>query len=63
MINEKDPCTIYPDTEECIMPSIIRWFVCPIAYKNSECQQKLEEMIDELLFIEQLNLKWGKKVD
>ncbi len=50
MINEKDPATD-------------RWFACPIENEKPECQKMLEEMIDELLFIEQLNSKWGKKVD
>ncbi len=46
-----------------------KWHTCPNENEKPECQKILEEIIDELLFIEQLNLKygfdskWGKKVD
>lgn len=67
MTNEKDLClTCYcrdPNTEECAIPSYDKWFACPIENWNPKYQKILEEMIDELLFIEELNLRWGKKVD
>lgn len=53
MTNEKDPSTD-------------KWHTCPNNNENSidpKILEEIEQMINEVLFIEKLNSKWGKKVD